>query len=81
MKARLSAVLLVPFFLLSSISPSDASEGIVAIHLLGKTTDSLLVELGDNIPALAEQGIDLIFLEVDYSFDFQSHPELRQGDR
>jgi hypothetical protein len=81
MKARLSAVLLVPFFLLSSISPSDASEGIVAIHLLGKTTDSLLVELGDNVPALAEQGIDLIFLEVDYSFDFQSHPELRQGDR
>jgi hypothetical protein len=28
---------------------------------------------------MSEKGINLIFLEIDYSFEFQSHPELRYG--
>jgi hypothetical protein len=33
-----------------------------------------------NIPKLAEMGINVVILEVDYNFDFKSHPELRRGD-
>ena len=54
-------------------------EKVVGIHLLSWTSDSLLAELGNRIPDLADQGINLIFLEVDYGFEFESHPELRQG--
>ena len=56
-------------------------EPVVGIHLLSWSSDSLLVELGKVVPSLAETGINLIILEVDYSFDFQSHPELRGGRR
>ena len=58
-----------------------AADQIFGIHLLSWTSDSLLVELGKTIPTLADQGINLIFLEVDYSFEFESHPELRQGSQ
>ncbi|MDP4195573.1 MAG: family 20 glycosylhydrolase [Bacteroidota bacterium] len=50
-----------------------------AIHLLNYTNDALLDSLSNKIPLLAEKGVNVIFLEVDYSFDFKSHPELRQG--
>jgi hypothetical protein len=60
-----------------AIQPS----GWVGIHLLNWTSDSLLTELGKNIPDLAKKGVNLIILEVDYSFEFQSHPELRQGEK
>ncbi len=52
-----------------------------AVHLLGYSTDSDLEELADALPQLAAKGINVIILEVDYSFEFQSHPELRQGER
>ena len=80
MTTRLVTVLLTVLLLTGAV-PLHATQGTVAIHLLGKTSDSLLVELGKSIPDLAERGIDLIFLEVDYSFEFQSHPQLRQGER
>lgn len=57
----------------------EAPPKIVGIHLLSWTSDSLLVELGKTIPVLAARGINTIFLEVDYNFEFQSHPELRSG--
>lgn len=49
----------------------------VSIHLLDYTTDSLLEGLAARLPQLAREGINMIFLEVDYNFDFKSHPELR----
>ena len=49
----------------------------VSIHLLDYTTDSLLEGLAARLPQLAKEGINMIFLEVDYNFDFKSHPELR----
>lgn len=52
----------------------------VSIHLLDYTTDSLLDGLAARLPGLAKEGINMIFLEVDYNFDFQSHPELRDKD-
>jgi hypothetical protein len=50
-----------------------------ALHLLDYNTDAALEALGQNLPALAQQGINVIILEVDYNFAFKSHPELRRG--
>src|SRR5215467_443379 len=51
-----------------------------AVHLLNYDTDADLEALGQTLPALAKQGINVIILEVDYNFAFKSHPELRRGD-
>lgn len=50
-----------------------------AVHLLDYNTDAALDALGQNVESLAKQGINVIILEVDYNFAFQSHPELRRG--
>lgn len=50
-----------------------------AVHLLDYNTDSALDALGQNLDALAKQGVNVIVLEVDYNFNFKSHPELRRG--
>jgi hypothetical protein len=50
-----------------------------AVHLLDYNTDSALDALGQNLETLAQQGINVIILEVDYNFDFKAHPELRRG--
>lgn len=50
-----------------------------AVHLLDYSTDAALESLGQTLPALAQQGINVIILEVDYNFAFKSHPELRRG--
>lgn len=57
----------------------DTTQKLIAIHLLGYNNDEDLQELGERIPALAAEGVNLIFLEVDYNFEFVSHPELRQS--
>ena len=49
------------------------------MHLLDYNTDAALDALGQNLETLAKQGINVIILEVDYNFDFKSHPELRRG--
>lgn len=51
-----------------------------AVHLLDYNTDDDLKELSKNIPGLAGIGINVIILEVDYNFDYKSHPELRRGN-
>ncbi len=50
-----------------------------AMHLLNYNSDAALDALGQNLDALAKQGINVIVLEVDYNFAFKSHPELRRG--
>lgn len=51
-----------------------------ALHLLGYHSDGDLAELGRELPALSALGVNVLILEVDYHFEFQSHPELRQGE-
>src|SRR3954468_23932829 len=51
-----------------------------ALHLIGYETDRDLDELGRNIPQLAGMGVNVLILEVDYNFNFKSHPELRRGE-
>ena len=58
----------------------DTTHNVISIHLLGYNSDEDIAELGDHIPALAAEGVNLIFLEVDYNFEFESHPELRASD-
>lgn len=50
-----------------------------AVHLLSYDTDADLDALGQILPSLAKQGINVIILEIDYNFAFKSHPELRHG--
>jgi len=61
-----------------SLKPGEKWQG---IHLLGYSNDSDLVELGKIIPKLDSIGINVIVLEVDYNFEFESHPELRNGEK
>jgi hypothetical protein len=50
-----------------------------ALHLLNYNTDKDLETLGSQVPNLAELGLNVIILEIDYNFRFQSHPKLRLG--
>lgn len=59
---------------------SRESEKWRAVHLLGYDTDDELRELGLLIPEFKKIGLNTIVLEVDYNFEFQSHPELRAGE-
>src|SRR6187399_3189328 len=52
-----------------------------ALHVISYTNDSALDRFAEQLPQLAKLGINCLILEVNYSFEFQSHPELRAGDR
>lgn len=53
----------------------------VAMHFLNYNDDQQLAGLEKEITQLAEMGVNTVILEVDYHFEFQSHPELRQGEK
>jgi hypothetical protein len=49
------------------------------LHVINYGSDAALEELGKEIPTLAKMGINVLILEVNYGFAYQSHPELRAG--
>jgi hypothetical protein len=49
------------------------------LHVLGYNTDNDLDALGGQVPKLADLGLNVLVLEVNYHFRFRSHPELRDG--
>ncbi len=49
----------------------------VAVHLLHYESDAALEALEQQLPELASLGVNVLVLEVDYAFEFRSHPELR----
>lgn len=49
------------------------------VHLINFMTDSAVDSLVINIPRLAELGINVLILEVDYNYMYESHPELQGG--
>jgi hypothetical protein len=49
----------------------------VAVHLLHLQSDADLLAFEKELPALAARGVNVLVLEVDYGFEFKSHPELR----
>lgn len=52
----------------------------VAMHFLDYNTDQDLAKLGKQLAGLSEMGVNTAILEVDYSYRYESHPELRQGN-
>ena len=46
-----------------------------AIHLLNYRSDEALEGLEKDIPGLAEMGVNVLILEVNYGFEFKSHPD------
>ena len=51
-----------------------------AIHI-GCSSDDDLRALGKQMPGLADIGINVLIVEVNYGFEYQSHPELRAGKK
>jgi hypothetical protein len=51
------------------------------LHLLNYDSDNALETLSGQIPKLAEMGLNVLILEVDYHYRFQSYPKLRQGQQ
>ncbi len=52
-----------------------------ALHVLNYNNDEALERFGKQIPGLAKMGLNTLILEVDYNYEFQSHPELRSPGR
>jgi hypothetical protein len=52
----------------------------VALHLLGFQNDADLEAVEGQLPDLAARGVNVLVLEVDYAFEFRSHPELRRAE-
>jgi hypothetical protein len=61
--------------------PPTADHPWRALHVISYTNDSALDRLAEQLPQLAKLGINCLILEINYGFEFQSHPELRQSDR
>src|SRR5262249_47001283 len=49
------------------------------LQLLNYDSDSALETLAGKVPKLAEVGLNVLILEVDYHYRFQSYRKLRQG--
>ena len=50
------------------------------LHVIVFSNDNDLEILGRQIPKLAELGLNVLVLEVNFNFDFKSHAELRAGE-
>ena len=61
-------------------TPPTAEKPWRALHVISYTTDDDLTRLAGQLPQLATMGVNCLILEVNYGFEFQSHPELRQGN-
>jgi hypothetical protein len=53
----------------------------VALHVLEYQNDADLQSLEGQLPDLAARGLNVLVLEVDYAFEFRSHPELRIAEK
>lgn len=62
-------------------SPPSAQKPWYALHVINYGTDEKLQQLAKELPQLAKLGINCLILEVNYSFGYQSHPELQQGPK
>jgi Glycosyl hydrolase family 20, catalytic domain len=79
--AALAVAALVLINTLAAAVPPTADEPWRALHVIGYKNDEALERLGEELPQLAKMGLNCLILEVNYGFEFESHPELRHGDR
>jgi hypothetical protein len=61
--------------------PAVADAPWVALHLLDHRADADLEAIESQLPALVALGVNVLVLEVDYAFEFRSHPELRIAEK
>ena len=73
---------------LFAAAPAGAADGRgkneqawVALHLIGLQNDADLESIERQLPDLAVRGVNVLVVEVDYAFEFRSHPELRIADK
>jgi hypothetical protein len=60
-------------------APAKKAEPWRGLHVINYKTDSDLETLGSQVPQLAEWGLNVLIVEVNYSFHFRAYPKLRQG--
>ena len=77
MQHCLTKITFILLLFLSFKSNAQKNNEIIGIHLINYTNDIALDNLAKLLPEFAKKGINTLFLEVDYNFDFKSHPELR----
>ena len=58
------------------LSTKINAQQIIGVHLIDYTNDEALIRLSDDLEGLKKLGVNTLFLEVDYNYDFVSHPEL-----
>jgi len=51
------------------------------VHFISYRSDADLESLAEQLPTLAKMGINVLILEVNYGFEYQSHLELRMSGR
>ena len=49
------------------------------LHLLNYRSNAAVEGLEKDVPGLAEMGVNVLILEVNYGFAYRSHPELAMG--
>jgi len=59
---------------------AQQEQKIQSLHIIDYTSDAKLETLIKQLPQLAEMGINMLMLEVDYNFQFITHPELIEND-
>lgn len=68
---------LVFWFCLLTVSlQAQELKKVIGVHLLDYNTDEDLITLANDLDGLKKLGVNTLFLEVDYHFNFSSHPEL-----
>ncbi|HEY2759823.1 MAG TPA: family 20 glycosylhydrolase [Pirellulales bacterium] len=78
--AAFAVVLLFRSAFAAAEVPPTAEHPWRALHLINIGSDAALRKLAEQLPDLAKLGINCLIVEVDYSYAFESHPELRQGE-
>ena len=65
--------------IVSQVSPAEESKPWLGVHVL-TTSGGKIAELTEVVGRLAEVGINVIIAEVNYGYEYESHPELRANN-
>ncbi len=75
------ASLLIALPALAAGKPAAVEPPWCALHLIEYQNDADLESVESQLPDLAARGVNVLVLEVDYAFEFRSHPELRLAEK
>jgi hypothetical protein len=78
--AILSLLLTTPHLVAYVPASAEKARPWCGLHVIVFKNDNDLELLGRQVPKLAALGVNVLIVEVDYNFQFKSHPELRAGE-